>query len=342
MPGPIDEAELVPLVGSEGLRFGRYQLLAKLGSGGQADVYLAVALGTLGVDKLVVVKRAKPGVVADDARLAIFLDEARLTLRLNHPNVVHTYEVGQEGDVPFLSMEYVEGLSLEALFRDPRSRSFGAAIWLRAVADALSGLGHAHGLRDYDGTPLDVVHRDISPHNILVSYDGVTKILDFGIAKASLNSATTDPDVLKGKAAYMAPEQALGWTDPRSDVFAMGVVLWEMLAGRRLFEGDSLVILQRLLHEPIPRLRTLLPELDPELDDLVARALEKEPAARFPSANEMRQAIERYLRRTGQVVREPEVGEALSTAFEGERARRKARIQDAMARIAESPGRSGI
>jgi tRNA A-37 threonylcarbamoyl transferase component Bud32 len=344
MPGPIAEAEaeLVPLVPSDGLRgFGRYQLLAKLGSGGQADVYLAAALGTLGVDKLVVIKRAKPGLAADDARLGIFLDEARLTLRLNHPNIVHTYEVGEEEGVHFISMEYVEGLSLEDLFRYQRTRTFGPAIWLRVIADALSGLSHAHGLRDYDGTPLDIVHRDISPHNILVSYDGVTKIVDFGIAKASLTSSTTEPDVLKGKAAYMAPEQALGKTDRRSDVFAMGVVLWELLAGRRLFDGDSLVILQRLLHEPIPRLRTALPDTDAELDDLVARALEKEPDARYQSANEMRQAIERYLRKTGQVVREPEVGEAIATAFADERAKLAARIQQAMARMSGAPGRSG-
>ena len=342
MPGPIDEAELVPLVAGDGLRsFGRYQLFAKLGSGGQADVYLAAARGTLGVDKLVVIKRAKPGLAEDAALLGIFLDEARLTLRLNHPNIVHTYEVGQEQGVHFISMEYVEGLSLRELFRDPRTRSFGAAIWLRVIADALSGLQHAHDLRDYDGTPLGIVHRDISPHNILVSYDGVTKILDFGIAKASLSSSTTEPDVLKGKAAYMAPEQALGRTDRRSDVFAMGVVLWEMLAGRRLFDGDPLVILQRLLHEPIPRLRTVLPEIDAELDDLVAHALERDPAARCQSANEMRQAIERHLRKTGQIVREPEVGETISSAFQDVRAELQTRIQHAMTPVSCPPTKSG-
>ncbi len=138
--------------------------------------------------------------------------------------------------------------------------------------------------------------------------------------------------MLKGKAAYMAPEQALGRTDPRSDVFAMGIVLWEMLSGRRLFDGDALAILQRLLNEPIPRLRDAWPDADADaVDELVARALEKDPARRYQSANEMRQAIERHLRRTGQVAREPEVGEALSSAFADVRAERKARIQQAMA-----------
>lgn len=328
-------------VASDDLRsFGRYQLLAKLGSGGQADIYLAAALGTLGVDKLVVIKRAKPGLADDAAGLVVFLDEARLALRLNHPNIVHTYEVGEERGVHFIAMEYIEGRSLKELLGDPRAGGFGPAIWLRVIADALSGLQHAHGLRDYDGTPLDIVHRDISPHNILVSYDGVTKLLDFGIAKASVTSSTTEPDVLKGKAAYMAPEQALGSIDRRSDVFAMGVVLWEMLAGRRLYEGEAFAVLQQLVHAPIPRIRGVVPELDEELDELVARALEKEPAARYQSANEMRQAIERYLRKTGQVVREPEVGEAMASAFGDARAEVQAKIQQAMTRRAGAPAKS--
>jgi tRNA A-37 threonylcarbamoyl transferase component Bud32 len=341
MPGPADEAAVAPLAaGGVPRSFGRYQLLAKLGSGGQADVYLAAALGTLGVDKLVVLKQARPRLTADASLLGSFLDEARLTLRLNHPNIVHTYEVGEEQGVGFLSMEYVEGRSLDGLIRDPRTRSFGAAIWLRVIADALSGLQHAHGLRDYDGAPLDIVHRDISPHNILVGYDGVTRILDFGIAKTALSRATTDPDVLEGKAAYMAPEQARGQIDRRSDLFAMGVVLWEALAGRRLFQGEAIAILHHILHKPISRLRTVLPELDAELDDLVARALEKAPEARYQSANEMRQAIERYLRKTGQIVREPEVGEAIASAFQDERAALQVRLQDAMARLAGPAARA--
>jgi serine/threonine protein kinase len=331
-PSPVEEADLAPPVVPDSV-FGRYRLFAKLGSGGQADVYLAIARGTLGVDKLVVIKRARPGLIDADPLLGIFLDEARLTLRLNHPNLIHTYEVGQEDGTHFISMEHVEGLSLRELFRSPRTRSFGPAIWLRVIADALSGLSHAHGLRDYDGKPLGVIHRDISPHNLVVSYDGVTKLLDFGIATASLNGASTDPGVLTGKVAYMAPEQALGNADRRSDLFAMGVVLWEMLSGRRLFDGDAALVLRRLAHEPIPRLTSVSPGVDPELDELVARALEKAPEARYQSANEMRQTIERYLRKTGQIVRELEVGEAMVAAFHDLRAELQRRIQQAMASL---------
>jgi serine/threonine-protein kinase len=343
-PSPIDEPALVPPLLPDGV-LGRYRLFARLGSGGQADVFLAIACGTLGVDKLVVIKRAKPGLAADRELLGTFLDEARLSLRLNHPNLIHTYEVGQENGAHFISMEHVEGLSLKQLFHSRRTHGFGPAIWLRVVADALSGLSHAHGLRDYDGKPLGIVHRDISPHNIVVSYDGVTKLLDFGIATATLTGGAaggaTEPAAVTGKVAYMAPEQARGSVDRRSDLFAMGVVLWEMLSGRRLFTGDVAEIQRRLAHDPIPRLAGAVPDVDPELDDLVARALEKDPAARYQTANEMRQAIERYLRKTGQLVRELEVGETIASAFHDVRARLLARIHHAMASISSDRPRTG-
>lgn len=209
-PGPSEQPSLAPPAAPDGV-LGRYRLFAKLGSGGQADVYLAVARGALGVDKLVVIKRARPA--ADAAALGSFLDEARLALRLNHPNLVHGYELGEDRGTHFLAMEHVEGLSLRELFRAPRARSFGPAIWLRVIADALSGLAHAHGLRDYDGKPLGVVHRDISPHNILVSYDGVTKLLDFGIA---LTGHGAEPAAIGPAAIARRRSRARSGTWPRS------------------------------------------------------------------------------------------------------------------------------
>ncbi|HEX7840603.1 MAG TPA: serine/threonine-protein kinase, partial [Kofleriaceae bacterium] len=336
-PGPSEQPSLPPPLAPDGA-LGRYRLFAKLGSGGQADVFLAIARGTLGVDKLVVIKRARP---AAAAALGAFLDEARLALRLNHPNLVHSYEVGEDGGAHFLAMEHVEGLSLKELFRAPCARSFGAEIWLRVIADALSGLAHAHGLRDYDGKPLGVVHRDISPHNIVVSYDGVTKLLDFGIALSRPGPGADPAPPVLGKVAYMAPEQARGQIDHRSDLFAMGVVLWEMLSGRRLFDGDAPAVLHRLAGEPIPRLGSALTDVDLELDDLVARALEKDPAARFQTAHDMRHAIERYLRKAGHVVRELEVGEAMTAAFHDVRAELQARIRHAMTSLSGPPPRTG-
>ncbi|HET9623104.1 MAG TPA: bifunctional serine/threonine-protein kinase/ABC transporter substrate-binding protein [Kofleriaceae bacterium] len=339
MPTPTSEQpKIEPSAVANGV-LGRYRLFAKLGSGGQADVFLAIARGTLGVDKLVVIKRAR------SEELGGFLDEARLALRLNHPNLVHTYEVGQEDGVHFISMEHVEGLSLKELFRQPASRTFAPAIWLRVIADALSGLAHAHGLRDYDGKPLGIVHRDISPHNLVVSFDGVTKLLDFGIAAttASAAGAAAPASGLTGKVAYMAPEHAQGRPDRRSDVFAMGVVLWEMLSGRRMYEAcESPEILRRLAHEPMPALASVIPDVDPELDELVARALAKDPAARFQSATEMRQALERYLRKAGHVVRELEVGETMAAAFADQRDELQAQIRHAMAHMASDEPRAQL
>lgn len=341
-PGPTSPDPNALVSEDDERAFGRYRLFAKLGSGGQADVFLAVARGTLGVDKLVVIKRARPGLADDAAGLGDFLEEARLTLRLNHPNLVHTYEVGEEHGTHFISMEHIEGLSLRELFDAPRARELPVSIWLRIIADALSGLAHAHGLRDYDGKPLGIVHRDISPHNILVSYDGVTKVLDFGIAKATPSGEATEIGGLTGKAAYMAPEQALGTADRKSDLFSMGVVLWEMLSGKRMFDGDAATLLARRAETPIPRLIEVMPEIEAELDELVGRALEMDPALRYASANEMRQTIERYLRKTGQVVREMEVGEAIAAAFAAERAQLQARIQQAMAGEGSGPVRGEL
>ncbi|HSR98073.1 MAG TPA: bifunctional serine/threonine-protein kinase/ABC transporter substrate-binding protein [Kofleriaceae bacterium] len=337
MPSPSSvEASLTyPAVADATL--GRYRLFAKLGSGGQADVFLAIARGTLGVDKIVVIKRARAELAADAEQMGIFVDEARLTLRLNHPNLVHTYEVGEAMGTHFISMEHVEGLSLRTLFRCDRTHSFGAAIWLRVIADALSGLAHAHGLRDYDGKPMGIVHRDISPHNIIVSYDGVTKLIDFGIA-TSRHDSGGDPGVVTGKVAYMAPERARGApADRRSDLFAMGVVLWEMLSRRRMFDGNPTMVLHQLEHDPIRHLGEVAPDTDAELDELVARAVHRDPAARFQTATEMRHALEAYMRRAGHLVREPEVGEAMAAAFHDVRMELRTQIQTAMSKMASDP-----
>jgi serine/threonine protein kinase len=201
----------------------RYRLCGRLGGGGQADVFLALTSGPLGFSKLVVIKRLRSEMLQQPELVAMFLDEARLAARLNHPNVVQTYEVA-EGDPHFIAMEYLEGQPLSKMRQSLAAPSLGAGAWLRIVADALAGLHYAHELCDFDGSPLGVVHRDVSPHNIFVTYDGQVKLVDFGVAKATLNSVRTEAGAIKGKASYMAPEQVLGRADRRSDVFAMGAV----------------------------------------------------------------------------------------------------------------------
>jgi serine/threonine-protein kinase len=314
----------------EAASLGKYQPFAKLGSGGQADVYLAVARGPMGFNKLVVVKRLKSEVVEHPELLTMFLDEARLAARLNHPNVVQTFEVGETGGAYFIAMEYLDGQPLYKLMR-LSTDVMSPAMWAHVVAEALSGLHHAHELCDYDGKPLNIVHRDVSPQNIFLAYEGEVKIVDFGIAKATLNNARTQTGVVKGKASYMAPEQAYGaQLDRRVDIFAMGIVLWEALTGRRLFDGEPLAIMHRLVSEEVPRASSVVPSIDPALDAIVARSLEKDPDKRYQTADEMRDALEGYIAQTGKIVRKADIGKVVATTFAGVREKVHAQIQTYM------------
>jgi serine/threonine-protein kinase len=204
-----------------------------------AQVFLAISRGLGGFSKLIVIKRLE----SDEQPLRdMFLDEARIAARLNHPNVIDTYEVAQDNASYFIAMEYLDGQPLNKIIRHMRDaqRMIEPRMSARIVADALAGLHYAHELSDYDGQPLNVVHRDVSPHNLFVTYDGQVKIFDFGVAKAESQLAlTTQVGVLKGKIAYMAPEQANGLdVDRRADIFAVGLVLWELLTLQRLMARD--------------------------------------------------------------------------------------------------------
>jgi serine/threonine protein kinase len=317
--------------------FGKYQLFASLGRGGMADVFLSVARGQMGFNKLAVIKRLRQALAEEPAFRNMFLDEARLAARLNHPNIVHTYEVGEQNGVYFIAMEYLEGQSLNKVLKEAlrRKESLEPEVCARVVADALAGLGHAHELRDYDGRPLSIIHRDVSPHNIFVTYEGHTKLVDFGIAKAALSSTETEVGVLKGKVAYMSPEQAMGGRiDCRSDLFAMGIVLWELLSRQRLMTGDNAAnTLHKLMNEPIPRLASVMPEVDPHLEAIVTRALEKDPAARFQSAAEMREALESWLARSPRPCRQDDVGRRMQYLFANVREEVQRQIQRHMAAI---------
>jgi eukaryotic-like serine/threonine-protein kinase len=315
--------------------FGKYQLFATLGRGGMADVFLAVARGPMGFNKLVVVKRLRSTPAEEASFLNMFLDEARLAARLNHPNVVHTYEVGEHDGQYFIAMEYLEGQSLHGVMRGiaQAGQIVPPSFYARIVADALAGLHHSHELKDYDGTPVNIIHRDVSPHNVFVTYDGQVKLVDFGIAKAALSRTQTEVGVLKGKVAYMAPEQALGTTiDRRADLFAMGIVFWELLTGQRLMAAESAAVtFHRLLNRPVPRVSEARPDIDPKLDDIVARALEKDPTKRYETAQEMREAIEAWMTSSGTPVRQEDVGVRIGGLFAATRADVRRQIQEHMA-----------
>ncbi|MBX3187878.1 MAG: protein kinase [Labilithrix sp.] len=302
-----------------------------------ADVFLSVARGQMGFNKLAVIKRLRQALAEEAAFRNMFLDEARLAARLSHPNIVHTYEVGEQNGVYFIAMEYLEGQSLNKVLKEALRRKEGveAEVGARIVADALSGLHYAHDLRDYDGRPLNVIHRDVSPHNIFVTYDGHTKLVDFGIAKAALSSTETEVGVLKGKVAYMSPEQAMGGRiDCRSDLFAMGIVLWELLARQRLMTGESAAnTLHKLMNEPIPRVSQVIGNIDPALDAIVAKALEKDPQYRWQSAIEMRDALEGWLRAQPHPARQEEVGRKMLYLFHSVREEVQRQIQRHMAAL---------
>jgi serine/threonine-protein kinase len=279
--------------------FGKYTLVGKLGHGGMAEVLLAVMGGKAGFRKLVVLKRLHPQLEAEPALVDMFLDEARLAAQLDHPHCVQTLEVGDVDGQHFLAMEYLDGQGLERLLRASASTGhlLPTTTAVRIVADALDGLGYAHELVGYDGRPLGVVHRDVSPQNIFVTYNGVVKLLDFGIAKAESNVVETRTGVVKGKYAYIAPEQALGQkVDARADLWSMGVVLWECLTSRRLFKSvNELATLQETLHGRIPSPSEFNPAVPPELDAIAHRALQREVERRFQSAHEFKDALERWL-----------------------------------------------
>ena len=275
---------------------GKYAPFARLGQGGMADVFLAVARGPVGFNKLTVVKRLRNP--DDKERLDMFLDEARLSARLGHPNIVNTYEVGEAKGQYFIAMEYLEGQPLQAILSKATSREkpLDEVVAAFVAMQSLKGLHYAHELADYDGTPLHVVHRDVSPHNLFVTYQGEVKLLDFGIAKATMNVSRTETGVLKGKARYMAPEQISERNvDRRADVFALGIVLWEMLAGKGLFRGDVASIVSRMTTDDPPLLRTIRPEVSPELERIVAMSLRRDVAARYQTADAMRADLEVFL-----------------------------------------------
>lgn len=312
---------------------GKYRLFAAIGSGGMAEVYLAIAEGRLGFNKLVVIKRLREDLAEEEQFVQMFLDEARLAARLSHPNIVHAYEVGEEEGNYFIAMEYLEGQPLSRIYnRALRAGSrLPRAVAIRIVMDALSGLHYAHELKDYNGKPLDIIHRDISPHNIFVTYDGTVKVVDFGIAKASSNATHTEAGQIKGKVGYMAPEQAvLSAIDRRADLYAMGVVLWEVLTGKRLFPGATLESLPTILTAAIPRVSSVVDGIDEELDEIVVKALRRKADGRFQTAEEMRKALESYLRGHGETVDAQDVGKYVSETFAEVREQVRERVERQM------------
>ncbi len=254
-----------------------------------ATVYLGRISGAGGFQRFVGIKRLHPHLAREAEFIQMFLDEARLAARIHHPNVVPILEIGTGEQGYYIVMEYVEGGTLAQLIsRSARAgRRLPVHVASRILVDVLAGLHAAHELADDDGKPLGIVHRDVSPQNILIGVDGSARLTDFGVARATSTFSTTRTGQLKGKLAYMAPEQARAAKDidRRADVFAAGVVLWEALEGRRLFKGDGEVdTLHKVLNDPIPRLRDTVPSVPAELEAVLEGALDRDRTQRFATA----------------------------------------------------------
>ena len=282
----------------EPLIIGRYALFDALASGGMATVHLGRLLGAEGFGRTVAVKRLHAQYTSDQEFVTMFMDEARIVARIRHPNVVPMVDVIESSKALFLVMEYVHGESFSRLLRTCRATKdqVPPKVVTAIMHGVLLGLHAAHETKDAGGELLDVVHRDVSPQNIIVGADGVARVLDFGVAKAAGRMQVTREGQIKGKLAYMAPEQIRGQVDRRADIFAAAVVLWEAIAGRRLHDGaKDIEIVTRVVKGEFERPSDIRPDLPPELDPIVMRGLETDPAKRYPTAREMALDLERKI-----------------------------------------------
>jgi serine/threonine protein kinase len=306
---------------------GKYRVVAQLGEGGAATVYLALTAGPAGVNKLLVVKVLKRQLASEPDFLRMFMDEARLSTRLNHPNIVQMIEVGSADGRYFTVMEYLEGKPLSHVL-GARIPGINLTVHVHLIAEALGGFHYAHELADYDGTPLGVIHRDVSPQNLFVTYDGHCKLLDFGVAKM-LWSNETEVGVMKGKPRYMAPEQVCGGSlDRRVDIFSAGVILWEAIVGRRMWAGKhDMAVLYAVSNGHIPSLREAAPDAPRELVRIVTKALAQDRDERYATALALQEDLEAYLRSTGEVVSPRAVGKILTQHFASDRAHIKTAIE---------------
>jgi serine/threonine-protein kinase len=278
----------------------RYTVLERLGGGGQAEVFRGVSESLQGFKKSVAIKRVLPHLTSNPQFVAMFLDEARLSLFLQHANIVQVFDISKAADgTYFLVMEFVDGCDLKALIaHNGASRPMDVGLTLYIMIEAAKGLHYAHTLdHPQTGTPLGIVHRDVSPPNIMLSKNGEVKVVDFGLAKAGTQVETTDHGVVKGKFAYLSPEAAYGKeVDARTDVFALGIITWEMLTGRRLFYADDPHRTIELVRAArVPSIPALNPKVDAELDGIVRRALARHPENRTPTAADFADELAQHL-----------------------------------------------
>jgi len=301
-------------------QFGKYSLLAHLATGGMAEVWLARQLGMQGFEKIVVIKRARPE-LADRETTAMFLDEARLVATLEHPNIAQVYEMGSVNGSYFFVMEYVDGADLRRLIETAIAKRYRLPLAdaLYIISHVCTALHYAHEKHDLEGRQLQIIHRDVSPSNVLISHDGAIKVCDFGIAKAhNRSSENTQSGVLKGKFSYMSPEQCQSKSlDRRSDVFSIGILLYELTTLSKLFRGrGDFALLQEIIEAPIPLPSTRVPDYPPELEKIVMKALAKAPADRYQTAQALQLDLEELAREHKLAMSSVRIAKLMGALFE--------------------------
>jgi serine/threonine protein kinase len=317
---------------------GDYRVVAKLGEGGMAQVYLAVKKGMSGFRKLLVLKILRKTLADDPGLVELFLNEARVSARLNHRNVVQTYEVGVADGCHVIVMEYLEGRSLAELRKHARrsGEKLPLRLHLSMIVEALAGLTYAHELADYDGTPLNLVHKDFTPNNLFVTYDGQVKVLDFGIAKAGKNRGHTGTATLRGTLRYIAPELILGESvDQRSDIYSAAVCLWEAATGIAMWNGlDDVTVMHRVAAGEAPSPRSVDAEVPEALDRICRTALSHDPEDRYASVRDLQRDLDELLKTLpGGRASAAEVGDYLEKRFHDDRVRLRRTIESQLERI---------
>ncbi len=307
--------------------FGEYKILKKIATGGMAEVFLAKRVGVKGFEKLLAIKRILPQFSENEEFIAMFIDEAKLAAQLGHRNVVQIYDFGNQQGSYYIAMEYVFGKDLRTILKKSRDQQKRLPLTECAyiITEAARGLEYAHNLKDHYGNPLNLIHRDISPQNIFISYEGDVKIADFGIAKAASKSTETRAGVLKGKILYMSPEQAWGKTiDRRSDLYSLGVLFYEMVTDRKIVEADSeFSMLEKVRNAEVEFPQEIFEKIPKRLSYIIKKALEKDPGNRYQSAHEIRVDLENLLLSTKETLSEEMISDYLKDLFkeeiEGER-----------------------
>ncbi len=312
--------------------FGKYLLLDRINIGGMAEVWRAKTFGAGGFERLVAIKRILPNIAEDEEFITMFIDEAKITVQLNHANIAQIYELSSIANSYFIAMEYVSGKDMRAMFDRCRKRGEPAPIPLTAylIAQCCEGLDYAHRANDKNGRPMGIVHRDVSPQNAIISYEGEVKVIDFGIAKAAGKATKTQAGILKGKFGYMSPEQIRGLPlDRRSDVFAIGVCLYEMLTGERLFVGDS----DFSVLEKVRKVEVLPPshfnrKIPDALEKIVMKSLAKDVDERYSYASELGEDLRKFLYTSGYSFGRKDLAAFMKATFAEDVDKEKTRLQE--------------